>query len=676
MSDLFDRASELSDGGRALAAALWESVIGGLKPQPRLTLSEWADEYAYLSPENSAEPGPWATIGYQRGMMDAVTDPTIERITVKKSARVGYTKIVDHVIAYHMHQDPCPIMVVQPTIEDAKGYSSDEIDPMLRDTKALRGLVPPNTRRNSGNTQSRKKFPGGVLLLIGANSPRGFRRVTIRVIVFDEVDGYPAEGAGKEGDQIALGIKRTETYWNRKIILGSTPTIKGVSRIDDSYERSDKREYRVPCPHCDEPQALKFPNLKWDRDEEGNPLPDTAHFVCEHNGCVIEEDHKAWMIEEADRRQREGVPGYGWVATAPFRGHAGFHIWTAYSLFPNAKWSNIAEEFLAATRSGKPDQLQVFVNTVLGETWEDTGERVDAEGLTGRREDYEVAPWGVAAVTAGVDVQADRIEVEKVGFGLADQTWGLGKWVLWGDPTGPDIWRALDELLKEPVPHESGAMLPVLSAAVDSGYLTQTVARWCHPRWGRRVYAVKGNAGPGRPLWPKKPTKIKGGMRIFSIGVDSGKETVYGSLRVTDPAAPGYCHFNMRYDADHFEQLTAEEVHREIKNGLPVRAWKLRPGKLRNEALDIRVYAHAAFEGLRLSGLNLRTRARRLAEAAGRTLEQVTVKPAASAPAPKAEKPPAAPQVDKPPAPPPEPAKPARVKRPKRRAVVRSSFLR
>jgi len=242
------------------------------RPPPKLTLSEWADTYAYLSAESSAEAGRWKTLHYQRGIMDAVTDPTVTRVTVMKSARIGYTKILNNIIGYHIHQDPCPIMVVQPTVEDAEGYSKDEIAPMLRDTPVLHNLVAESKAKVSTNTILKKTFPGGQLLMIGANSPRGFRRVSMRGVLFDEVDGYPLS-AGAEGDQIKLGERRTEYYWNRKIVMGSTPTLTETSRIRRSYELSDMRRYYVPCPHCEHYQVLRWDNFRW---EEGKPESSTA----------------------------------------------------------------------------------------------------------------------------------------------------------------------------------------------------------------------------------------------------------------------------------------------------------------------------------------------------------------------------------------------------------------
>ena len=309
---------------------LERAAYSAFKPPRRLTLSEWADTYAYLSVESSAEGGRWHTLPYQKGIMDAISDPLIEQVSLMKSARVGYSKILNHVIAYHIHQDPCPLMLVQPTIEDAQGYSKEEIAPMLRDTPCLAGLVSDAKAKDGANTILQKQFPGGTLSLVGANSPRGFRRVSRRVVLFDETDGYPPS-AGTEGDQIKLGIRRTEYYWNRKIVAGSTPTIKDFSRIERLYTQGDQRRYFVPCPHCNRMQYLRWAQMTW---SDNDPL--TAAYKCESCNELIPHSKKRWMVERGE-----------WRSTVPGNGkHVSFHIWAAYSYSPNATWSNLVEEFL------------------------------------------------------------------------------------------------------------------------------------------------------------------------------------------------------------------------------------------------------------------------------------------------------------------------------------------
>ena len=255
---------------------LEKKAYAAFLPPKKLTLSAWADKYAYLSVESSAEGGRWRTLPYQKGIMDAVTDPNIEQISVMKSARVGYSKILNHIIAYHIHNDPCSIMIVQPTIDDATGYSKEEIAPMLRDTKCLQGLVSDAKAKDGQNTLLQKLFPGGNLTLVGANSPRGFRRVSRRVVLFDETDGYPAS-AGTEGDQIKLGIKRTEFFVNRKIVAGSTPTVKDFSRIEKLFKQTNQMRYYVPCPKCNHMQYLRWANFECFEND-----PSTTIYKCEN----------------------------------------------------------------------------------------------------------------------------------------------------------------------------------------------------------------------------------------------------------------------------------------------------------------------------------------------------------------------------------------------------------
>jgi len=572
------------------------------RPPPKLSLSEWADRHAVLSSESSAESGRWHTLPYQRGIMDAITDPRVESVTWMKSARTGYTKIINHVVGYYMHQDPCPIMVVQPTLDDAEGYSKDEIAPMLRDTPALQGLVADPKARDSGNTMLLKSFPGGVLQLVGANSPRGFRRVTRRVVIFDEVDGYP-QSAGAEGDQISLGIRRTVNFWNRKIIAGSTPTLEITSRIARRFEMSDQRYYRVPCPFCQVPQVLRWAQLNWEKGK-----PETARYLCEHCGEWIGHHQKSWMIEEADRRQRAGEPGVGWVATQPFKGHAGFHLWAGYSYAPNATWAHLAAEWEACQNN--IEELKTFVNTVLGETWKGKGDAPDWQRLYDRREDYPTnsIPAGVRFLFAGADVQKDRIEVEIVGYGRRLQSWSIDYRIFPGDITDLDgtnsPWRQLEALLSESWVHACGVPMQLRMLAVDSQYNTSTVLTWVR-RWpSNRVIAIRGQDDLPTAIGAPKAVDIttggkrkKRGAKQWPVGTNILKTELYGWLKQERPTEEsgqdfpyGYCHFP-QYGEEFFKGLTAEELVVRIVRGYRRPQWqKIRE---RNEPLDCRNYARS-----------------------------------------------------------------------------------
>ncbi len=548
-----------------------------------MTLSQWADTYAYLSPESSAEAGKWRSLPYQAGIMDAITDPCVERITIMKSARVGYTKIINHTIGYHVHQDPAPILVVQPTIEDAEGYSKDEIAPMLRDTPCLAGLVADARTRYSNNTILKKSFPGGTLIMVGANSPRGFRRISARVVLFDETDGYPPGGAGAEGDQIMLGIRRTEYFWNRKIVLGSTPTISGLSRIEDSFNQSDQRRYFVPCPHCGHMQVLKWQRLTWPKGQ-----PEQAAYQCESCEKLIAHSHKRWMIERGE-----------WRATKPFNGHAGFHIWAAYSYSPNATWAKLAEERESIGKNR--DKLKTFINTVLGECWEDRGSQPAWENLHTRCEPYPFmeVPAGAYLLTCGTDVQHDRLAVVIRAWGRGEASYLVFWGELYGDTSQPEVWGQLDQLLNRNYRHASGADLQIVSAAIDSGdgNRTQVVYNFVRTR-GPRCFAVKGQSQPGKPIIGRphavdvsyRGTTIKAGVQVWPVGSDTGKSTIYSRLQQTN--GQGVYHWPIGLDADYFQQLTAEKQITKYHKGYPVLEWQKIRSK--NEALDCEVYAYAA----------------------------------------------------------------------------------
>lgn len=602
-------------GVEALYAALAQARKVNLKPPPKLTGSQWSDTHARLSKETSSQTGRYTSYAYQRGLMDAVTDPRVTQISVMKSARTGYTRgVIDNAIGYYVHQDPCPILVVMPREDDAEDYSKTELDPMLRDTPVLAAIVGDVKQRDSNNTVLKKVFRNGASIkLIGANSPGGFRRVTIRVLLFDEVDGYPKAGAGDEGDQIKLGIKRTETFWNRKIIAGSTPTVKGESRIEQLFEAGDQRYFHVPCPHCGLFQVLEWGGkdtphgIKWHKDEKGAPLPETAYYSCK-NGCVIEEVDKPEMVEKGR-----------WIASKPFKGHASFHIWTAYSLFPNAAWANIVSEFLESYKD--PKLLQTFVNTTLGQPFEHLGEgALDALSLAKRREVYDApVPHGVAYLFCGVDVQDYRVEMNVYGIGAMEEMWHIEKHVIDGAFDTPEVQNDLDEFLRRRWHRADGRPFAISATCVDSGgHHTQAVYNFSKARLARNVWAIKGEAAVGgkrSPIWPtKNPTsKTKATFRPIILGVNAAKDTIRSRLHIKQPG-PGYIHFSVDCDLGFFEQLVSERSVLKTTNGQRYRVWELPSGKA-NEVLDTTVYAYAAFCGFAYKRkLNLNKRAAEINE--------------------------------------------------------------
>jgi phage terminase large subunit GpA-like protein len=609
-----------------------EAVIGrsmlAWRPPPRLSLSQWSDEKFRLSAESAAEPGPWKTLPYQRGIMDAITDPSVEEITLMKSARIGYTSMISAGIGYHIEHDPCSQLVVQPTVDDGKEFSKETIAPMLRDVPALAKIrvrdFEDKGARDASNTLTHKAFPGGILSIAGANSGTGLRRKTRRVVWFDEVDAYPAS-AGNEGDPIQLGKKRNETFWNRKTVAGSTPLIAGASRIEEMFESGDQRRYYVPCPHCGHMDFLTFREQTgegarghWMAFDSSSPEAAfaTAHFVCRRCGCEIRHEHKRSMVERGE-----------WRAAKPFRGHASFHIWSAYSYSPGASWGHIAKEFVEANKGG-PEKLQTFVNTTLGETWVEKGEAPEWRHLYDRAESYErgTVPPGVVLLTAGIDVQADRLVYEVVGWGEDLQSWSIDAGVIPGDTSKPDTWDEADKLIARTFSGPGGTFA-VRFVGVDSGFNTSHVYAWARRHPGR-VIACKGVSG--QRLMLGTPTsvdvKIDGkriarGAKVWPVGVDMVKTELYGWLRLEAPTREsgkpypgGYCHFP-QHDEAYFKGITAEQLIKvRTKRGFVRLEWSVIGGR-ENHPLDCRVYARAVTALARLDQHAAAARARAAAAA-------------------------------------------------------------
>jgi terminase, large subunit len=595
----------------ALRGLLATALLENLRPPPKLTLSQWSETYAVLSKETSAQTGRFRAYGYQPGIEDAITDPSVEIVSVMKSARVGYTKILDNAVGYYIHQDPSPILVVQPREEDAEDYSNTEIAPMLRDTPVLAAIAGDLKAKDSQQKVKKRVFKNGAsVTFVGANSPGGFRRITTRIVLLDEVDGYPAKGAGNEGDQVKLAAKRSETFWNRKIVLGSTPTVKGLSRIEKSHDAGDCRKFYVPCPHCGEKQVLDWGGkeaahgIKWTKDEQGNPLPETAYYACKANGCIIEEVDKPDMIAAGE-----------WRATKPFKkGHASFHIWAGYSLHANASWSKIVAEWLEV----KDDPLgrQTFINLVLGLPYEDRGlKALNEHSLAARAEQWAAeVPDGVAVVTVGGDVQDDRVELEFVGWGRNEESWSIDHVVIEGDPDDADLWDRVDAALKRVYFRADGRPFSVTAACIDSGgHHTQKVYEFAKARLGRKIWAIKGESARGgarSPVWPtKRPSsRNKQSFRPIILGVNAAKDVIRNRLHIkaaeNGDAVPGYMHFPAERDINYFAQFVSERSTVKTMNGKKVRVWELMPGRS-NEALDMRVYAYGALCGLMHMGLKL-----------------------------------------------------------------------
>jgi phage terminase large subunit GpA-like protein len=566
-------------------------------PDPALTVSEWADTHRELPP-SSAEPGRWRTsrLPFLKEPMDCLSPSCpIERVVVMKAAQVGGTECALNFVGYAIHHVPANIMLVMPSTEMVRRNTPTRIDPLIEHTPVLRDLVVPFRSRDGGNSMTRKAFVGGELLMVGANSPLGLRSLPARFILLDEIDAYPADAEG-EGDPVALAERAAITYrGRRKILMVSTPTVASFSRIEKAYDESDQRKWFVPCMECGEHQVLDWINVQW---PEGRR--DLAHLVCVHCGCIIDDAKRLAMVARGE-----------WRATAPGdRKAAGFHIGGLLSPFHTMPELAIEHGQV----HGDPPRHKAFRNIKLGELWHDEAATPpDALGLFERLEDWGTdLPAGVVLLTAGVDTQDDRLEYEIVGWGRDEESWSIEHRVIWGDPAGPEVWKALDHDLRRSFQHARDvANMPIRAVCVDSGgHHTASVYRFAAERTARRVWAIKGRGGAGVPVWPRRPSRKRGQITMYLVGVDAAKEALYARLKRTE-VGPGYCHFPAGRDAEYFQQLTSESLATRYVKGRPVREWRKPPGD-RNEALDVRVYAAAALQGLIALGVRLNAEAEAL----------------------------------------------------------------
>lgn len=560
----------------------------GLRPDPELTISEWADKYRILASVSSSEPGPWQTerTPYLKEIMDCLSPSnSCEEVVFMKGAQVGGTEVGNNWLGYNICIAPGPMLIVNPTVETAKRNSKMRIDPAIENCPVLKEKVKDPRTRDSGNTVLMKEFPGGVLVLTGANSAVGLRSMPIRYLFMDEVDGYP-DVAGDEGDPVDLAIQRTATFSNRKIFIVSTPTLKGYSRIESAFMEGDQRYYNVPCPYCHKFQVLTWAGVHF---EPGKP--ETAYYECEH--C-----HKAIYDWQKSEMLRQGK----WIATQPANNKVvSFHLSSLYSPYGWISWADIVADFMKVHND--PARLQVWTNTKLAQTWEDqSGESIDPAGLMKRREAYgKYLPKEICVLTAGVDVQDNRLEVEIVGWGKYEESWSVDYFVIYGDPSAPQVWEELDNIIHKTYVHSKEIPnLKIMATCIDSGgHYTDTVVNFCSERFKDRVFAIKGSSsGFGVPIFPMRASQSRKTKKpVYIVGVNDAKQTIMQRLKIQQ-AGPGYCHFPLERDIEWFTQLTGEVVKTRYVKGRPIREWKVRHDGQAVEALDCRVYSFAALRGL------------------------------------------------------------------------------
>lgn len=576
---------------RAFARRLQQRVRSILRPPPRILLSAWADKNRHVTRENFGYDGRWETAAVPalREIMDALSDPDVQDGVFIKPSRVGATEaVIVNGTGYFIDLDPSSILIVQPTQDDAGKFSKEKLQPMLDASPNLRGKIPAPRAKNSANTILNKRFPGGKIGIIGTNAPRQFRQRDFRIVLCDEVDGYP-RSSGKEGDPVALAFKRADNFDNRKRWQMSSPTLKGASRIETAYKNSDQRKWFVTCPHCGGEQQWQWKHVQWDKSGEGaekQHLAETAHYACAVSGCVITE------------REKYGMNAAGrWIAQNPGHPVRGYQCSALASNLPGAAWPKLVREFLEG-------DLQVFVNQVLAETYEVKGEVAEKTGLMARRETYAAeVPAGVGVLTAGIDLQADRIEVLVRGWGDRQESWRIAHEVLYGDPDDDALWGTLDSVLYRSYQHEGGAPLRIRCALIDSGYRSDRVYAYVKSRQKRGIFASKGDKGdPRAPIVTRAKKPSDAGVRLVTIGTFPVKRRLFKSLQLKKPG-PGYLHFNLpkgerlQQDEAYFAQFEAEQLVID-RDRFGHQIYRYEQVEDRNEAIDLECGAFAALHTL------------------------------------------------------------------------------
>lgn len=581
---------EFTKGERAYLEAAWM----GLAPDPLMDIDEWADKHRILSSVSSSEPGPYRTsrIPFMREIYKCLSPSSpIEEVIVQKGAQLGFTETGCNWLGFIIDVTSGPVMAVQPTVDMAKRYSKQRVAQLIDTCDRLKDKVKEARSRDSGNTVLSKEFPGGILVMTGANSATGLRSLSARFLFMDEIDAYP-DNLDEEGSPITLAKARTRNFARRKIYMVSTPTTVHRSKIEKEFLEGDQRYFFVPCPHCSFKQTLKWANIRYK-----DVGMENTYLKCEGCEKPIQEHYKTWMLEN-------GV----WIPqnkNAEAK-KASFHLNSLYSPLGWFSWKDAASLFEESHKV--PEKLRGFVNTVLGETWRESGDSPEWERLYERREDYKIGtvPFGGLFLVAGADVQKDRIECEIVSYGLGKESFSVDYRILMGDTSNPDggAWLKLDELLAEQFPHETGVSMPIRLMAVDSGFNTQAVYNWCRKYPMSRVIATKGVENS--PIMLNQPStvdvtikggrKVARGMKVWPIGVNLAKSELYGWLRIQKPvdgeAYPAcYCHFP-QYGEEFFKQLCGEQLTIRVMRGNTKSIWeKIRD---RNEALDCRILCRVA----------------------------------------------------------------------------------
>jgi phage terminase large subunit GpA-like protein len=576
-----------------------------MKPTEDLTVSAWADKYRIIPKEGGAkEPGRWRTsrVPYLREIMDCLSASSpVTRVVVKKGTQLGLTEGGNNMFGYTVHIDPAPMMILLPTIDIAKRHSKTKVKNTILQTPELAERIPEARERDSGNTVLFKEFPGGSLIISGANSAASLRNVSIKKLILDEVDAYEPD-LDSEGDTCLIAIKRTDAFGDdKKVLEMSTPTIKGVSRIDADYENSDQRHYHVPCPFCGHKQELVQDGFVYDADDF--ELTGEVYYRCSSCNELIAEHHKTYMLGNGE-----------WVEYNPGHRTRGYHLPSWYSPLGFLSWRELWQEYLDARKNMDMLAMKVWKNTRAAEVWDDEEQpAIDNAQLYNRREGYGITvPMAGLVLTCTVDVQDDRLEAEIKAHGFNEESWTIDYEVIDGVPDQAATWDKLTELRRRTYWHESGAPMRAAITLIDSGgHFSQQVYDYCRKHRREKVFCSKGSQFPGKPIF-ERAKRQKGGLSgkvDFFIGTDTAKDTLFARLNRARQAAietevflpltdkpveicAYYLHFNEACDEEYFRQLVAEKSERQkIGSRIKRKYVQIRD---RNEALDVNVLALAA----------------------------------------------------------------------------------
>lgn len=584
-----EAAASISPRLQANVQHVAENLLAGLRPPPEMTISQWAEKYRVLAGSASSEPGRWSNerTPYLVEIMDELSpQSSATDVVFMKGSQIGGTEVLINTALYYIKHCPSPIGAFQTTEQTAKRFLKQRMNPAFA-AMGMEDIF-------YGDEMYLKEFPGGVLVTGWSNSPSHFRSAPFRIFLGDEISEWPKD-CGGQGDPCELGRRRTTNFPRRKLFWNSTPGIDGECRITEMFFGGDQRHYQVPCPRCGELHKWEWANIVWDCDADGHDLPETVRMKCPHCDAEYGEHYKTELMSQGQ-----------WVKENPDGDYPSFHINALYSPLGWYSWKNAVWDFLKA--KGDVNKMKSFTNNVLGEAWSlDGGKVIDPNGLMTRCEEYEAeVPDGAVVLTAGVDVQDDRLEVEIVGWGRGLENWGITNRVLIGNPSESFVWEALDSVLMAGYGNSMNEKLYVAAALIDSGgHHTADVYRYTSKRERRNIFACVGKAGLARPLVtrPKKTDKSSVyDANIVNVGVDIAKDQFYDWIAIERPG-PGYCHFPAKpdeYNSEFFAQLTAEKRFKKWVRGAQVWAYKkLRP---RNEALDKRNYARGA---LNITGIDV-----------------------------------------------------------------------